>query len=114
MLPILLAQGNTFETSLSNVKNSGSFNWFNNIRYVDTDTVGKILSDTLPYILVISGLLLFFYLVSGGFDLMTSAGDPKKIEQGKEKITAALIGFVIVFVAFWVYVIITYILGIKI
>jgi hypothetical protein len=48
-------------------------------------------------ILAISGsvaLLLFFY---GGFAWVTSMGNPKKIEQGKEIIVRAVIGLAIIF-----------------
>ncbi len=76
--------------------------------------IGAIISFILPYILVLSGILLFIFLVMGGFDLMTSAGDPKKMEQGKEKIMAAIVGFIIVFIAYWLYQIIAFIFGIKI
>ncbi len=76
--------------------------------------IGAIISDLLKYIFPLSGLLLLFFLISGGFDLMTAAGDPKKTEQAKEKITAAIVGFIIVFVAFWIWQLVRYILGIDI
>ncbi|MCL5675953.1 MAG: pilin [Patescibacteria group bacterium] len=81
-------------------------------RWAGSD-IGSIISFVLPYAFVLSGILLLFFLISGGFDLMTSAGDAKKTEQAKEKLTNALIGFIIVFASFWIYQIIKYILGIK-
>jgi hypothetical protein len=51
-------------------------------------------------ILAISGsvaLLMFFY---GGFTWVTSMGNPKKIEQGKEIIVRAVIGLAIIFGAY--------------
>lgn len=75
--------------------------------------IGAIISRLLDYVFPLAGLVLLFFLINGGFDLMTSAGDPKKMEVGKEKITAALVGFIIIFTAFWIYQIVKYILGIQ-
>ncbi|OGM55857.1 hypothetical protein A3F62_05580 [Candidatus Woesebacteria bacterium RIFCSPHIGHO2_12_FULL_44_11] len=63
--------------------------------------LSQVFSVGLIYIFVIAGVLLLLYLLSGGFKLMTSAGDPKKIEGGKKIIMNAIIGFVIIFVAYW-------------
>jgi|SRR3989339_904831 len=65
-------------------------------------TIGKIISDILPYIFWITGILLLVYLLMGGFQLMFAAGDPKKVQGAWGKITNAVIGFVIIFVAYWV------------
>lgn len=68
---------------------------------VDT-TIGKIISDLLPYVFWVTGILLLIYLLLGGFQLMFAAGDPKKVQGAWGKITNAVIGFVIIFVAYWV------------
>ena len=75
--------------------------------------VGGIISELLKYAFPFVGLALFVFLAMGGFDLMLSGGDPKKIEQGKEKITASIVGFLIFFAAFWIYQIISFVLGIQ-
>lgn len=77
-------------------------------------TIADVSSEVLRYIFPFSGFLLLLFLISGGLDMMISAGDPKKIEQGKEKITAAIVGFLILFSGFWIYQIVAYIFGIKI
>jgi hypothetical protein len=40
-------------------------------------------------------------VLSAGFTLMTSAGDAKRLQAGTQRLTYGLIGFLIVFVAFW-------------
>ncbi|MDX1372663.1 MAG: hypothetical protein R3321_09345, partial [Nitrososphaeraceae archaeon] len=45
---------------------------------------------------------LLGYLILGGFNYLTSMGDPKKAEQGKQRITYAILGFLIIFVSFWI------------
>jgi len=67
---------------------------------VDT-TIGTIISDILPYVFTITGILLLIYLLLGGFQLMFAAGDPKKVQGAWGKITNAVIGFVIIFIAYW-------------
>jgi hypothetical protein len=44
---------------------------------------------------------------------MTSKGDPRAVEAAKSKFTYAIIGFVIVFMAYWIVQILGTILGIQ-
>lgn len=76
-------------------------------------TVGDIVSALVPSLFVLAGFALLLYLVWGGFTLMTSGGDPKAIEGAKQKITHAVIGFVIVITAFWLVQLLGQILGIE-
>jgi hypothetical protein len=74
--------------------------------------VGDIISSLLPYLFAGAGLLLLLFLLYGGLSLMLSRGDPKAVEAAKGRITGAVIGFVIVFIAYWLVQIIGRILGI--
>jgi hypothetical protein len=76
-------------------------------------SVGGIISAFLPYIFVFAGLGLLIYLILGGFQLMTSGGDPKAIEQAKGKITGAVIGFIIIFVSYWLIKILQIVFGLP-
>lgn len=77
-------------------------------------SVGDITSAALKYVFYIAGTALLIYLVTGGLSLMTSTGDPKKVEAAKQTITNAIIGiFVIIFSALTVQLLGT-ILGIDI
>jgi len=79
-----------------------------------TLTVGDIFSALLPYVYVIAGLILLFMLIMGGLGLMTAAGDPKKVEASQGRITAALIGFLIVFISYFVVQLVEIMLNIQI
>lgn len=57
-------------------------------------------------------IILLVYILYGGFLLLTSAGDPKKMEAAKGTLTNGAIGFVIVFAAYWIVQGIGLILGI--
>lgn len=77
-------------------------------------TPGEIMGKLLPYIYVIAGLLLLLMLIIGGVTLMTAGGDPAKTKDGYGKITAGLIGFLIVFVSYMVVQIVQVMLGVAI
>jgi len=79
-----------------------------------SSNVGQIISLILPYLFVIAGLLLFFFLIYGGFHMMIAANDEKGLAEAKKKITYALVGFLLLFVSYWLVQILEYILGIKI
>lgn len=80
---------------------------------IDFTDIGSIVNILLPYIFYGSGIALLIYLVFGGFQLMLSQGDPKAIEGAKNKITGAVIGFVIIFVAYWLVLLVGKLLGIT-
>ena len=65
-------------------------------------TIGSIISTALPIVIGIAGLGLLLMIIMAGFTLMTSAGDAKKMEEGKQRLTFAIVGFLIVFGAYWV------------
>jgi hypothetical protein len=69
------------------------------------DNIGPLISNVIPYIFGIAGFLLLIYLVLGGFQLMTSQGEPKAIAGAQAKITNALIGFVVILISAGVVVI---------
>ena len=76
-------------------------------------TLGDIITALLPYIYAVVGILLLLYLISGGISLMTAAGDPKKTQGAKTKITNAFIGFIIVFVSYWIVIVVGEFLGLD-
>ena len=78
-----------------------------------TLTIETIVSTLLPYVLVISGLILFGLLIAGGFGMLTSAGNPESAQKAQKQITSAVIGFLIVFLAFWIVQILQKIFGVT-
>ena len=80
----------------------------------DTLTIGEIITKILPYVFVVAGILLLLYLVWGGFQLLTSAGNPDQVKQGQKRITSALVGFLIIFTGYWLGKILETIFGLKI
>jgi hypothetical protein len=78
-----------------------------------TLTVGSILSRAIPVIFVFAGVALLAMIIMGGFSFLTSAGDSKKMEQGKNQLTYAVVGFIIIFAAFWIVQIFGYMFGLD-
>lgn len=74
----------------------------------------SFLNLLLPNIMVFAGIILFLLLVFGGFTIIASAGNPKGTEQGKQAITGAIIGFLVIFAAYWIIQIIQVITGVQI
>lgn len=64
-------------------------------------TIGAVLSELLKYVYPVAGLILFAMLIAGGFGLLTAAGNPEGLKKAQGQITSALIGFVIIFVSYW-------------
>lgn len=76
-------------------------------------SLGDFISQIVPYIFYFAGGALLIYFLIGGFNLMLAGGDPKKMESGKKTITNAIIGFVVIFVAYWIVQLIGAIFGIE-
>jgi hypothetical protein len=65
-------------------------------------TISSLVSKAFPFIFAFAGIGLLLMIIVAGFSLMTSAGDAKKMEAGKNRLTFAIVGFLVIFTAFWV------------
>jgi len=70
--------------------------------FLTGQTLGYLISILLGYIFPIAGLLLLLYILYGGYEIFLSTGDPKKVASGKGKITNGVVGFLIIFLAYWI------------
>ena len=61
---------------------------------VATDA-GGLLKTVITLVIVVAALLTLFYLVMGAISWITSGGDKGKVEEARNKITAAVIGLLI-------------------
>jgi hypothetical protein len=92
---------------------SGDIPELEGFEFADDATLGDIISRLLPYLFVIAGLGIFGALIYSGFQLMISAGDPKRTEQAKGCLTSTVAGAVIIFVAYWLIRIIQHMFGLT-
>jgi uncharacterized membrane protein len=75
--------------------------------------MGDIINKLVLYLFPLAGILMLLYLLFGGYKYMLSRGDPKAIADARDTITTAVVGFIIVFVAFWIVQIVGVVLGIE-
>lgn len=67
--------------------------------------VGYLLSQIVPNVLVIAGVIFFLLILGGGFAMIQSAGaesNPQQAAKAKAAVTYALIGFLLVVTAFFI------------
>ena len=76
--------------------------------------LGTLASEALKYALVFAGLSMFGMIIYGGFHLLISAGNPEGIKEGTNKIIFGIIGFLIVFGAYWLVQIIEVVFNLSI
>ena len=69
-------------------------------RFGQNPSVGGIITALLPYLFTLAGLLVLVFLLYGGLSLMLSRGDPKATAAAHDKITYAIIGFVVILTSF--------------
>lgn len=79
-------------------------------------TFGSIINAILPNVFILAGVILLLLLIFGGFLVIVNAGggNPQATEKGKQAVTYALLGFILIFAAYWIIQIIEYVTGIKI
>jgi len=75
---------------------------------------GSVLTRVLNFSFPIAGIILFVMLVWSGFDILSRADDKQALTTGKNRATAATIGFIALFCSYWMMQIVEYIFGIHI
>lgn len=87
----------------------------NNSPYADQlSSPGGVVSRIITFAFPLAGLLLFVMLVWGGFEMLSRGATQKSMDAGRQRVTAALIGFMLLFVSFWIMRIIEVIFGVAV
>ena len=66
------------------------------------NNLGPIIGNAVTFILVIAAIISLFFLIFGGIRWITSGGDKAKVDSARQTITAAIVGLVISFLAFFI------------
>lgn len=74
---------------------------------------GAIVSRILLFAFPLAGLILFVMIVWGGFEMIMGATS-KGMEAGRQRVTAAIVGFILLFSSYWIMQIIQYVFGVVI
>jgi len=81
----------------------------------ELSTPGGIVSRFLGvFAFPIAGLILFVMLIWGGVEMMAGSATSKSVDAGKQRVTTALLGFLLLFASFWIARILEMMFGIKI
>lgn len=67
---------------------------------VTIDCAPQLVKNIIYWMLIFAGTVALFFVILGGFKLLTSGGDPKGVGGAKKTITWALIGLVIILSSF--------------
>lgn len=76
--------------------------------------ITDLISAILPNVYVFAGIILFIYLVFGGFLIITSGSNTHNLEEGQGIILNAIIGFILIFASYWIIQIIEILTGLTI
>lgn len=109
--------------TIFNGPNSEDFNEINPLKQFGDPAVNDayftspagIISRILLFAFPLAGLILFAMLVWAGFQILAgSTQGSKSIEAGRQRASTAIVGFMLLFVAYWIMQLIEIIFGIKI
>jgi len=80
------------------------------------EDVGSLVSIIVNAAFVLAGIILLFFLIFGGISIIAGAGkdNPEQAAKGKQAITSAVLGFVVVFASYWIVQLIELVTGITI
>ncbi|NTU46460.1 hypothetical protein HGA88_02440 [Candidatus Roizmanbacteria bacterium] len=66
-----------------------------------------LLTQGISLFVMVASIGLLVYLLWGTWDWLTSGGEKEKLEKAKQKITNSIIGFMLIFVAMSVFMLVT-------
>ncbi len=72
-----------------------------------------IFVNVVNALLVFSGVTAIVFIIVSGLVLMNSGGDPKKVASAKSTLTYAIIGLILVLLAFGIVNLIGYVTGVT-
>ena len=79
-------------------------------------SVSTLLNVLLPNLMTIAGIIAFIGVIFAGFKFIRAAGkgESQQVSKGKETITAAVAGLLLIVTAYWIVQIIELLTGVKI
>ncbi len=71
-------------------------------KFASGTKLGTVVNQVLILLFPLAGIVVFFYLIYGGYQYLMSQGDPKAIASAQQTITYAVIGFLVMVSAYFV------------
>jgi hypothetical protein len=72
------------------------------------------LNQSLPYIFGVAGIFLLVNIITAGFKIMNSQGDPKAMQEAQLKLKNSALGVLILFTSFWIVKLVLQFFGIDV
>ena len=64
--------------------------------------LGRVITDLLPYLFGVAGIILILTIISSGYQMMMSKGDPKAMQVAQGRLTTSVVGILILFSSFFI------------
>lgn len=87
------------ENTALNACGTGSFS---SLCGLTAGNFGSIVGTLIQLVFVVATVFALFYLIYGGFRWLISTGDKGKVTEAREHIIAAIIGLVVIFLAYFI------------
>jgi hypothetical protein len=94
-------------------------NWNDVVSGCVTDGVARltcipaVLQNIITFALIASGVVAVFFIIWAGIRYVTSGGDQKKVDGARKTLTWAIIGLIIILMAFFIVNVVSYITGVE-
>jgi hypothetical protein len=75
--------------------------------------VSKLISSFSSNAIVIAGIILLISVILAGYHMLSHSGEPDKFAAGKDIITYAVMGFLLIFGAYWIIQLLQFMLGLT-
>lgn len=75
--------------------------------------IGKFFAGFVALLLIVATLWSFFNLILGAFNWISSGGDKGKLETAQQKMLQAVIGLILVFASWAIFIVLLQFLGLS-
>jgi hypothetical protein len=83
----------------------------NPFQYTD---IGTFMSNLIEFLMILGGITALLFLVWGGFEWITSAGDKQGTEKARSRISDSIIGLIVLFSAWTIFQVLQVFLGVDV
>ncbi len=80
----------------------------------ELSTPEGVINRLFDFLFPLAGFILFGMLIAGGAEMMFGAAGKKSIDSGKQRATAAVVGFLLLLASYWIIQIVELVFGIDI
>ncbi|MDO8638584.1 MAG: hypothetical protein Q7R43_03340 [Candidatus Daviesbacteria bacterium] len=70
------------------------------VKVFPSQSLGEVLTAVFDLILLIAGVLMFYWMIWGIFHYIFAGGDKEGLSKARARITWAIVGFIIIVISF--------------